>query len=84
LGALACALLGRLICGVKATKIWENYLPTKYVLIDFENLQPKYLENLAEHPLKVIAFIVANQTKVPFNLATIMRVLGENAKYGKI
>lgn len=62
----------------------ESQLPTNYVLIDFENVQPKNLEVLAEHPFKVLVFVGANQAKVPFDLAAAMQKLGDNASYIKI
>ena len=59
-------------------------MPTNYVLIDFENVQPKNLEILLNHPFKIFVFVGANQTKVPFDLATAMQNFGDNAKYLKI
>ncbi len=59
-------------------------MPTNYVLIDFENVQPKNLEILASHPFKVIVFTGANQSKVPFDLAAAMQGMGENAEYIRI
>jgi len=59
-------------------------LPTNYVLIDFENVHPKNLEILANHPFKIFVFVGANQTKVPFDLAIAMQKFGDNAKYVKI
>jgi len=59
-------------------------LPTNYVLIDFENVQPKNLEILTNHPFKIFVFVGANQTKVPFDLVTAMQKFGDNAKYIKI
>lgn len=59
-------------------------MPTNYVLIDFENVQPKNLEILSNHPFKIFVFVGANQTKVPFDLATAMQNFGDNAKYLKI
>lgn len=53
-------------------------------MIDYENVQPKNLEILLNHPFKVIAFVGANQTKIPFDLADAMQALGENATYIKI
>lgn len=58
--------------------------PTNYVLIDFENVQPKNLELLSKHPFKVLVFVGASQTKVPYDLAEAMQQLGENAEYIKI
>jgi hypothetical protein len=57
---------------------------TQYVLIDFENVQPKNLEILAKHPFSVFVFVGANQTKLPFDLAESMQLLGTNAQYIKI
>ena len=62
----------------------ENPLTTNYVLIDFENVQPKNLEILASHPFKVFVFIGANQSKISVDLAAAMQDLGENAKYIKM
>ena len=59
-------------------------MPTNYVLIDFENVQPKNLEILKNHPFKIFVFVGENQTKVPFGLATAMQEFGEGAKYIKI
>lgn len=59
-------------------------VPTNYVLIDFENVQPKNLEILESHPFKIFVFVGANQTKVPFDLASTMQKFGDNAQYIKI
>ena len=59
-------------------------MPTNYVFIDYENVQPKNLEILKEHPFKIFVFVGANQTKIPFDLATTMQNFGEDAKYIKI
>lgn len=55
-----------------------------YVLIDFENVQPKNLELLASHPFKVFVFCGANQTKLPYDLVAAMQGLGDDARYIKI
>jgi len=57
---------------------------TDYVLIDFENVQPRNLELLAKHPFRVFVFVGASQTKVSFDLADSMQLLGNSAKYIKI
>jgi len=59
-------------------------MTTNYVLIDYENVQPKNLEILGNHPFKVFVFVGANQVKVPFDLAVAMQSLGKGAKYIKI
>lgn len=57
---------------------------TNYVLIDFENVQPRNLEILSSHSFKVFVFVGARQAKIPYELATAMQRLGENAQYVKI
>jgi hypothetical protein len=59
-------------------------LQTNYVLIDFENVQPKNLAVLSEHNFRVYLFVGANQTKLSFDLASAMQALGERASYIKI
>ena len=59
-------------------------MATNYVLIDFENVQPKNLELLEKHPFKVFIFVGANQAKVPFDMAETMQRFGANGKYIKI
>lgn len=39
-------------------------MASQYVLIDYENVQPKNLELLAEHSFQVLVFMGANQTRV--------------------
>ena len=59
-------------------------MPKNYVLIDFENVQPKNLSILAAHPFKVFVFIGASQTKVPRHVAVAMQALGDRAQYVEI
>ncbi len=59
-------------------------MPSNYVLIDFENVQPKNLSILADHLFKVLVFIGANQSKVPRHVAVAMQSLGDRAKYVEI
>ncbi len=59
-------------------------MSANYVLIDFENVQPKNLSILEAHPFKVFVFIGANQTKVPRHVAVAMQALGDRAKYVEI
>ncbi len=57
---------------------------SKFVLVDFENVQPKNLALLAKHPFQVFVFVGAQQAKVPFELADAMQALGQSASYVKI
>jgi hypothetical protein len=56
----------------------------KYVLVDFENVQPKNLELLKGHPFQVLVFIGKNQTKISRNFVIAMQALGEQARYIEI
>ena len=58
--------------------------PTNYIMIDFENVQPKNIELLRQHPFEVFVFVGENQSKVPFDLAEAMQALGEKGRYIKI
>jgi hypothetical protein len=57
---------------------------SKYVLVDFENVQPKNLELLKEYPFRVLVFIGANQTKFPRHFVVAMQALGAQADYVEI
>lgn len=59
-------------------------MPTNYVLIDFENVQPKNLEVLSQHTFKVIVFVGEDQTKLPYDLVVGIQKFGNDAKYVKI
>ena len=58
--------------------------PTNYILIDFENVQPRNLELLQKYPFEVYVFIGENQAKIPYDLAEAMQAMGEKARYIKI
>lgn len=59
-------------------------MATNYLLIDFENVHPKNLELLIQHPFKVFVFVGENQSRVPFDLADSMQLLGNDARWVKI
>ena len=59
-------------------------MATNYVLIDYENVHPKNLELLTQHPFKVFVFVGENQARIPFDLADSMQLLGNHAQYIKI
>lgn len=54
------------------------------VLIDFENIQPESLEQLAQDHFRVVVFVGANQSKLPFDIAASLQKLGTRAEYIKI
>lgn len=70
--------------GTKTTAVGGTTSGGKYVLVDFENVQPKNLELLKEHPFRVLVFIGANQTKFPRHFVVAMQALGEQADYVEI
>lgn len=59
-------------------------MKTNYLLVDYENVQPKSLVSLNGHAFKVIVFVGARQTKVPVEFARALQSLGGNAEYVQI
>ncbi len=61
-------------------------MPTNYVLVDFENVQPDSLAVLATGQFRVKVFVGASQAKgrISFELVHSMQALGANAEYVKI
>lgn len=59
-------------------------MKTNYVLIDYENVQPKNLSLLSEDHFRVKVFIGSTQSKVPLELASAMQSLGNRAQYIRI
>lgn len=57
---------------------------TNYVLIDYENVQPRNLSLLAAEHFRVRVFIGASLAKLPVELATAMQALGDRARYVRI
>ena len=57
---------------------------TNYVLIDYENVQPKNLALLEAEHFRVKVFIGANLAKLPVDLVTAMHALGARAEYIRI
>lgn len=58
----------------------DRTVALQYVLIDFENVQPKNLEILANHPFRVIVFFGLNQTKVSRDFMKSMLKLKDKAE----
>jgi hypothetical protein len=59
-------------------------LITNYILIDFENVQPKDPSVFDAEHLKIIVFVGANQKKVPVELAKALQPFGSKAEYIQI
>ena len=54
---------------------------TNFVLVDYENVQPKDIGLLQGGPFKVKVFLGPKQSKVPMTLAEALQPLGGNAEY---
>jgi hypothetical protein len=59
-------------------------LRTNFILIDYENVHLEALAGLDAEHFKVILFVGANQTKLPFDLAAAVQKMGSRAEYVKI
>jgi len=58
-------------------------LSINYILIDFENVQPKELSDLNAEHFRIIVFAGASQ-KVPIPLAKALQPMGSRAEYIQI
>ena len=54
---------------------------TSFVLVDFENVQPKDIGLLKGGPFKLKVFLGPNQPKIPVSLVAALQPFGENAEY---
>lgn len=57
---------------------------TNFVLIDYENVQPKNLEVLEEHPFEIYVFVGSSQKSVSTEVAMKMLNLGSRARFIQI
>jgi len=57
---------------------------TNYVLIDYENVQPTDLAVLDQEHFKIMLFVGANQTKIGFEIVSVLQQMGSRAEYVKI
>ena len=55
-----------------------------FVLVDFENIQPKNVNLLSPGPYKIKVFVGANQAKIPFEMARALQAFGPDAEYIQI
>ncbi|WP_268907126.1 PIN domain-containing protein [Collimonas silvisoli] len=60
------------------------FLRTNFVLVDFENIQPKNMSLLNGGPFKIKVFVGANQAKIPLEMARALQVFGPDAEYIQI
>jgi hypothetical protein len=59
-------------------------LKTNFVLVDFENVQPKNVSLLHGHSFKIKVFVGANQSKISFDMARALQAYGPDAEYIQI
>lgn len=59
-------------------------MTARYVLIDYENVQPKDVALLDGQPVHVIVFLGASQKNVPTELAMTLQARGVNGQYVQI
>lgn len=55
-----------------------------FVLVDFENVQPKNVGLLNGGPFKIKVFLGANQAKIPLEMARALQAFGPDAEYIQI
>ena len=59
-------------------------LKTNFVLVDFENVQPKNVGLLNGGPFKIKVFLGTNQGKIPLEMARALQAFGPDAEYIQI
>jgi len=59
-------------------------LKINFVLVDFENVQPKNVSLLSGGPYKIKVFVGANQAKIPLEMARALQTWGPDAEYIQI
>jgi len=59
-------------------------LKIDYVLVDFENVQPRNLGLLKGGPYKIKVFVGAKQAKIPLEMARAVQAFGADAEYIQI
>ena len=55
-----------------------------YILIDYENVQPIALAALNQEHIRIILFVGAVQSKIPFEVAAALQPFGTRVEYVKI
>lgn len=62
----------------------EITLSRVYILIDYENIQPKTLPSLKDENINILVFVGKAQDKINFNIAHSLQLIGKRARYIKI
>jgi hypothetical protein len=55
-----------------------------FVLVDFENIQPKDIGALNDGPFRIKVFVGAHQAKIPLDMARALQAFGPDAEYIQI
>jgi hypothetical protein len=58
--------------------------PSKFVLIDYENLHPRNLELLKQYNCKIKLFLSSSQARMPLETVKSLQVFGEDVEYIQI
>lgn len=61
-----------------------NPMCSQIILIDFENVRPDKLALVTADHFRIVVFVGAHQTKIPFEIADCLQRLGSRAEYVKI
>lgn len=59
-------------------------MKTNFVLVDFENVQPKNVSLLNGGPFKIKVFLGTNQAKISLEIACALQAFGPDAEYIRI
>jgi len=59
-------------------------MKTNFVLVDFENVQPKNVSLLSGRSFKIKVFVGSSQARIPIELARALHVFGPDAEYIQI
>ncbi|GGB99191.1 hypothetical protein GCM10007205_05630 [Oxalicibacterium flavum] len=59
-------------------------MKTHYILIDFENVQPRFIDEVDAEHFRLLVFVGSTQSRLPYDVASAMQKLGERAQYIKI
>ncbi len=59
-------------------------LKNGFVLVDFENIQPKDIGALNDRPFRIKVFVGAHQAKIPLDMARALQAFGPDAEYIQI
>jgi hypothetical protein len=59
-------------------------MKTKYVLIDYESVQPNDIAALHHEHVRVFVFVGPHQTKIAFDNAAALQRMGTNAEYVRL